>query len=98
MSIKGRSEKRDFMNNKSQLRSNKPLRCFICHKEGHFKIDLPKRRKRYKDKEREGISVEASIAYDKYESVEAFTMVGIHYHKDWILDSGCSYQPFQCMK
>lgn len=39
--IRGKSEKRDFKNKKYQSRSNKPIRFFICHKEGEFQKKFP---------------------------------------------------------
>lgn len=41
LTVKGRSERRESKNNRSHLRSKsrgkKKLRCFICHKDVHFK-------------------------------------------------------------
>lgn len=58
LSMHGRTEKRESKSYKKQerskSRSKKPLRCFICHKECHFKCNYPKRRKGYQDKEIEG--------------------------------------------
>lgn len=55
------------MNNKPQSRSKKSLRFFVCYKEGHFKIEFPKKRKRCRDKERDGTITKAYIAHDGYE-------------------------------
>lgn len=63
--IRGRNEKREFKNSKSQSRSasrnKKVYKCFNFHKEGHFKRECPDKKKRFREKNKENASTEAFI-------------------------------------
>lgn len=96
LSVRGRSDKREFNNKKSQSRlsksrNRKPLGCFICHKEGNFKRNFPKMKKRYKGWDSKSTNSKASVAHSGYDSDEALTILNNYCQKDWILDSRCSY-------
>lgn len=74
MSIWDRTKNKEFkggrFNSRSKSRSNKPLRCFIYHKERNFEWDYYERKKRYKDKDRKIRGAKASVAHDANESVD----------------------------
>lgn len=58
--VKGRSEKKEFKNSKSQIRSKQRNKKAL-NKEGHFKREFLDRKKRFKDKDKENVSDEASM-------------------------------------
>lgn len=88
---RGRPQKRTYKSNRERLRSKSQarLKCFICHKEGHFKRNCPNRNKRRQEKS--GDDGETSVVSDGYESAEALVIVDEDSNTDWILDSGCSF-------
>lgn len=74
--------KKNRHQSRSKLKGKKPLRCFICHKDDHFKCDFPKRRSWYKEKYQDSSNVEASIAQDGYDSAKAITILEYYYQGD----------------
>jgi len=86
---RGRSEHRG--KGKGKLRSKgfdkSKYRCFLYHKQGHFKKDCS-------DKGGNGSSsVQVVVASDEdgYESAGALVVTSWEPKKSWVLDSGCSY-------
>lgn len=102
-SVRGRHEKKDsnkFKKSRSKSRNGKSgkvkpqkgkLKCFHCHKEGHFKRDCPEKVKKDQNKERGKEPGEASLAEEDYESSEALAVTQQDSRREWILDSGCSF-------
>lgn len=95
LNVRGRSDKRQFrktkdhINDRARSKSQTRYKCFLCHKEGHFKRNCPERFN--KRKESSSYDGEASVASDGYESAEALTISSNQNPEDWILDSGCTF-------
>ncbi|KAK9080130.1 hypothetical protein SSX86_001805 [Deinandra increscens subsp. villosa] len=94
--VRGRSEKKGFKskgNFSSRSKNHKPLKCFVCGSEKHFKKDCPEWRKRKQDK---GFKKSSQYASDQeesegYESADVLVVDTIKNNEAWILDSGCSF-------
>lgn len=91
--VRGWPERRDFSKQrfKSRSKSRTKRRCFICHNEGHFKKDCPKRKRRFSESEKTHDPRDADIVEEGYESAEVLTISETDSSKDWILDSGCTF-------
>ncbi|KAH9652997.1 hypothetical protein KPL70_027263 [Citrus sinensis] len=76
---------------------NKTLKCFQCHKEGHFKRDCPERKnKQYKEQRSQ--NGDASVVEEEgYESAGVLIASDEDHEGKWVLDSGCSFHmcPFK---
>lgn len=75
------------MEKEFQGRNGKTLKCFHCHKEGHFKRDCPERRSNNDDKEDDS----AFVVIDSYDSAKALVTSHEEFTKDWILDNCCTF-------
>ncbi|KAH9726310.1 hypothetical protein KPL70_008223 [Citrus sinensis] len=76
---------------------NKTLKCFQCHKEGHFKRDCPERKnKQYKEQRSENGDA-AVVEEEAYKSAGVLIASDVDQEGKWVLDSGCSFHmcPFK---
>lgn len=90
LTARGRSEKRDEKGkNRSRSKSKTKLKCFLCHKEGHFKRNCPeqKSKKRHNNED----NGDASIASNGYESTDVLVTANCQGESERVMDSGCSF-------
>ncbi|CAM8971845.1 unnamed protein product [Rhodiola kirilowii] len=67
----------------------KKLKCYFCHKEGHFRRDFPDRKKQAGGKKQE--EGDAAVVDDGYDSADLLVVMDGEANSRWIMDSGCSY-------
>ena len=96
LTVRGRPEKREDGKGKKKRSKSRPknMKCFHCHKEGHFKKDYPERK--YKSKETKEKTGDAVVVLEGQES-DGYDSIGVLIVSDgaskgnWVLASGCSF-------
>ncbi|KAH9750946.1 Integrase catalytic domain-containing protein [Citrus sinensis] len=89
---RGRPEKRESRGKKQDRSKSKQknLKCFHCHKEGHFKRHCPERKNKNKEtKERTGNTAIAIEEEGSFETAGVLIATSQKPQGQWVLDSGC---------
>ncbi|KAK3010670.1 hypothetical protein RJ639_011399 [Escallonia herrerae] len=87
----GRSTDHAGSKNKGRLRSQskaKKLKCYYCHKGGHYKKDCPERKGKKKDNYK---TANAGVVEDNSDGADVLSITISSSNGGWILDTGCSY-------
>ena len=86
---RGRNEHRGKGKRKSRSKGfdKSKYKCFLCHKQGHFKKDCPDKG----DNNSSSVQVAVASNEDGYESAGALAVTSWELEKSWVLDSRCSY-------
>ncbi|TYK10877.1 Retrovirus-related Pol polyprotein from transposon TNT 1-94 [Cucumis melo var. makuwa] len=100
---RGRSEKKSWKGKERNFRSKskeKSRKCFLCHKEGHFKKNCPLNKSREASTSEANVtdgynSAEITDGYDSaktgYESAEVLMVSHRDIQDAWIMDLGCTF-------
>ncbi|KAH9763957.1 hypothetical protein KPL70_001353 [Citrus sinensis] len=96
LTVRGRPEKRESGQGKKKRSKSRPknMKCFNCHKEGHFKKDCPERKykiKGTKEKTRDATVASEGQESDGYDSAGVLIVSDGASRGNWVLDSGCSF-------
>ena len=91
---RGRPEKRESKGNKQGRSKSKQknLKCFHCHKEGHFKRDCLKGKNKNKEiKEMTGNATIATKEEDTFKAARVLIVINQKPQGQWVLDSSCTF-------
>ena len=73
------------------MKSKVGRKCFYCHKEGHYKKECPKRKKKKGEKLNQKDLGVAAVASDGYDLADILVVSSNDSGGEWLLDSGCSF-------
>ena len=89
-SFKSRKAYKGFQKNKNEVAQNGvKLKCFHCHKEGHFKKNCPDRKKKFQENTKD--VNDSSTTAQGFVTAEVLSITDEDPSQEWILDSGCTY-------
>ncbi|KAH9668177.1 hypothetical protein KPL70_021322 [Citrus sinensis] len=96
LTARGRTENRETSKNKKKRSKSRPknLKCFHCHKEGHFKKDCPEfknKKNNAKEKNEDAAVVSEFEESDGYDLARVLIATDAQTKGNWVLDSGCSF-------
>ncbi|KAK2970637.1 hypothetical protein RJ640_000867 [Escallonia rubra] len=88
---RGRSTDHAGSKNKGRSRSQskaRKLKCYHCHKEGHYRKDCPERKGKKKDNSK---TADVGVVEDNSDGADVLLITISSSDRGWILDTGCSY-------
>ncbi|KAK3042425.1 hypothetical protein RJ639_000149 [Escallonia herrerae] len=72
---------------RSQAKARK-LKCYYCHKEGHYRKDCTERKEKKKDNSK---TADSGLVKDNSDGVNFLSVTISSSDGEWILNTGCSY-------